>query len=167
MAQLREGSPSVPHATRYIRRSCRVGGWQLVHRLFENCLGCLCLGCGSAASSRWSTGASSHVQAVSATMTNAQVAAVTILHAGSTMENVLATRLARASGAPAIGITRIGRSPLQRHCDVLLHPAAAETRDRPEAMSSRMAQFAIVDTHVRCYALPDARQTVRDLKRSM
>jgi RpiR family carbohydrate utilization transcriptional regulator len=108
-----------------------------------------------------------HVQAVSATMTGPDVAAVTISHSGSTVETVLATRLAKAAGAHTIGITRVGKSPLQRHCDVLLHTAAAETRYRPEAMSSRVAQLAIVDTLVSCCALSNPEQATRNLERSM
>ncbi len=109
----------------------------------------------------------SHVQAVSATMADTHVATVTISHSGSTVETVLATRLAKAAGAHTIGITRVGRSPLQRHCDVVLHTAAAETRYRPEAMSSRVAQLAIVDTLVSCCALRNPEQTARNLERSM
>jgi DNA-binding MurR/RpiR family transcriptional regulator len=109
----------------------------------------------------------SHVQSVSATMTNARVATVTVSHSGSTMETVLATRLAKAAGARTIGITRIGKSPLQRHCEVVLHTAAAETRYRPEAMSSRLAQLAIVDTLVSCCALSDPEKSAENLEKSL
>lgn len=108
----------------------------------------------------------SHIQAVSASMTGPEVAVVTVSHSGSTVETVLATRLAREAGARTIGITRFGKSPLQRHCDVVLHTAANETRYRPEAMSSRVAQLAIVDTLVSCCALANADQSVENLQRS-
>lgn len=109
----------------------------------------------------------SHTQAVSATMTDAKVATVTISHSGSTLETVLATRLAQAAGARTIGITRVGKSPLQRHCDVVLHTAAAETRYRPEAMSSRLAQLAIVDTLVSCCALSEPARSIENLEKSL
>jgi DNA-binding MurR/RpiR family transcriptional regulator len=109
----------------------------------------------------------SHIQAVSAAMTDACVATVTISHSGSTVETVLATRLAKEAGAGTIGITRIGKSPLQRYCDILLYTAAAETQYRPEAMSSRVAQLAIVDTLVSCCALADPGEATRNLERSM
>lgn len=108
----------------------------------------------------------SHIQAVSAAMTGPEVAVVTVSHSGSTVETVLATRLAREAGARTIGITRIGKSPLQRHCEVVLHTAANETRYRPEAMSSRVAQLAIIDTLVSCCALANAEQSVENLQRS-
>jgi RpiR family transcriptional regulator, carbohydrate utilization regulator len=95
----------------------------------------------------------SHVQAVSAAMASAEVAAITVSHSGSTVETVLATRLAKEAGAMTVGITRLGKSPLARHCDVVLHTVANETRYRPEAMSSRVAQLAIIDTLVSCCAL--------------
>ena len=81
----------------------------------------------------------SHIQAVSAAMTGPQAAVITISHSGSTVETLLATRLAKEAGAQTIGITRFGKSPLQRYCDVVLHTVANETRYRPEAMSSRVA----------------------------
>ena len=108
----------------------------------------------------------SHIQAVSAAMTGPQVAVVTVSHSGSTMETLLATRLAKEAGSQVIGITRLGKSPLQRHCDVVLHTVANETRFRPEAMSSRVAQLAIVDTLVSCCALANPVKSVANLQRS-
>ena len=106
----------------------------------------------------------SHVQAVSAGMTDPAVTTVTVSHSGSTVETVLATRLAREAGARTIGITRLGKSPLAAHCDVLLYTVANETRYRPEAMSSRVAQLAIIDTLVSCCALADTERSVDRLQ---
>lgn len=108
----------------------------------------------------------SHVQAVSAAMAHRKMVAITVSHSGSTVETVLATRLAKEAGASTIGITRLGKSPLQRHCDIVLHTVANETRYRPEAMSSRVAQLAIVDTLVTCCALANPKRAVPSLQRS-
>ena len=108
----------------------------------------------------------SHIQAVNAAMSGPDVTVVTVSHSGSTVETVLATRLAKEAGAKVIGITRLGRSPLQRYCDVVLHTVANETRYRPEAMSSRVAQLAIVDTLVSCCALADPERSVAKLQLS-
>jgi len=108
----------------------------------------------------------SHIQAVSAAMTGPQAAVITVSHSGSTVETLLATRLAKEAGAQTIGITRLGKSPLQRYCDVVLHTVANETRYRPEAMSSRVAQLAIVDTLVSCCALAEPEKSVANLQRS-
>jgi DNA-binding MurR/RpiR family transcriptional regulator len=108
----------------------------------------------------------SHMQAVSAAMTTPEVAVITVSHSGSTVETVLATRLAKEAGARTIGITRSGKSPLQRHCDIVLYTVANETRYRPEAMSSRVAQLAIIDTLVSCCALANSKRSVANLERS-
>lgn len=109
----------------------------------------------------------SHVQAVSAAMTDSSVAVVTISHSGSTVETVLSTRLAHEAGARTICITRLGKSPLQRYCDVVLHTAAEETKFRPEAMSSRIAQLAIIDVLVSGVALLNPKQSVSKIEKSM
>jgi RpiR family transcriptional regulator, carbohydrate utilization regulator len=108
----------------------------------------------------------SHVQAVSAGMTGPKVTTITVSHSGSTVETVLATQLARKAGARTIGITRLGKSPLAAHCEVMLHTVANETRSRPEAMSSRVAQLAIIDTLVSCCALTDTERSVDRLQRT-
>ncbi len=108
----------------------------------------------------------SHIQAVSAAMADSGTAVVTVSHSGSTRETVLATELARKAGARTIGITRMGKSPLSRQCDIVLHTIANETRYRPEAMSSRVAQLAIIDTLVSCCALADARRSISRLQLS-
>jgi len=86
--------------------------------------------------------------------------------ARSTTETEHATRLARDAGARTIGITRMGKSPLARYCDIVLHTIANETRYRPEAMSSRVAQLALIDALVSCCALADARRSIAKLELS-
>jgi DNA-binding MurR/RpiR family transcriptional regulator len=108
----------------------------------------------------------SHVQAVSASMTDASTAVVTVSHSGSTVETCLATRLAKEAGATTIGLTRLGRSPLERFCDVVLHTVANETRFRPEAMSSRLAQLAIVDVLVSALAMREPKRSIAKLEQS-
>lgn len=108
----------------------------------------------------------SHIQAVAGAMASPDVAAITVSHSGSTVETVMATRLAKEAGAKTVGITRFGKSPLLRHCDVVLHTVSRETRFRPEAMSSRMAQLAIVDTLVSCCALANPQESIPRLQLS-
>lgn len=87
----------------------------------------------------------SHSQAISATFAGPDVATITISHSGRTRETLLATRLAKESGARTIAITNYGRPPLLKHCDVALFTAAVETRYRMEAMASRVAQLLVID----------------------
>jgi DNA-binding MurR/RpiR family transcriptional regulator len=88
---------------------------------------------------------------------------IAVSHTGSSMETVTATKHAMEAGAQTIGITRLGKSPLQRYCGILLHTVANETKFRPEAMSSRVAQLAIIDTLVSCCALSDPKRSVKNL----
>jgi DNA-binding MurR/RpiR family transcriptional regulator len=97
----------------------------------------------------------SHIQAISASLTGPDVAAITISHSGSTHETVTATRLAKEAGATTICITNFGKSPLLAHADIVLHTMARETRFRTEAMTSRIAQLAIIDALIACLSLAD------------
>jgi DNA-binding MurR/RpiR family transcriptional regulator len=95
----------------------------------------------------------SHLMAISATMTSPDVAVLTVSHSGSTIETITATRLAKEAGATTICLTNYGRSPLLAHADIVLHTMARETRFRTEAMTSRIAQLAVVDALVACIAM--------------
>lgn len=108
----------------------------------------------------------SHVQAISASLTGPEVATLTISHSGSTHETVTATRLAKEAGAKTICITNFGRSPIQQYADVLLLTMARETRFRTEAMTSRLAQLAIIDVLIACLALADYDRSVRTMRKT-
>ena len=108
----------------------------------------------------------SHVQAISASLTGPDVAVLTISHSGSTHETVLATRLAKEAGARTICITNFGKSPLQAFADVVLFTMARETHFRTEAMTSRLAQLAIIDVLIACLALADYDTAVRTLRQT-
>lgn len=108
----------------------------------------------------------SHVQAISASLTGPNVAVLTISHSGSTVETVAATRLAKEAGARTICITNFGRSPIQKYADVVLHTVARETMFRTEAMSSRIAQLAVVDALIACMALGTYDDAVATLQKT-
>lgn len=97
----------------------------------------------------------SHVQAISASLTGPDVATITISHSGSTHETVTATRLAREAGATTICITNFGKSPLLAYADIVLNTMARETQFRTEAMTSRIAQLAVIDALIACLSLAD------------
>lgn len=97
----------------------------------------------------------SHIQAISASLTDPQVAVLTISHSGATHETVTATRLAKERGAKTIVITNFARSPIQAHADVTLHTMARETKFRTEAMTSRIAQLCVIDSLIAAMGLAD------------
>lgn len=108
----------------------------------------------------------SHIQAISASLTAPDVATLTVSHSGSTHETVTATRLAKEAGATTICITNYGKSPIIAHADIVLHTMARETQFRTEAMTSRIAQLAIVDALIACLALADYEGSVRTLRKT-
>ena len=62
-------------------------------------------------------------------------------------------RLAKEAGATTICITNFGKSPLLAYADIVLHTMARETKFRTEAMTSRIAQLALIDALIACLAL--------------
>ena len=106
----------------------------------------------------------SHIQAISASLTNPKVAVITVSHSGSTHETVTAMRLAKEAGARTICITNFGKSPIQSYADVVLHTMARETEFRTEAMASRIAQLCIVDALIACLAIATYDEAVETIR---
>lgn len=86
-----------------------------------------------------------HLALTSAAVLGAADVAVGISHTGTTVDTLDALRVARTRGATTIAITNFAGSPIAAHADVLLTTATRETTFRSGAMSSRIAQLAVVD----------------------
>jgi RpiR family carbohydrate utilization transcriptional regulator len=71
---------------------------------------------------------------------------VAISHSGRSRDLVFAVQQARNRGAFAVGITQFGRQPLVNTCNVTLFTSSRETAFRSEAMASRIAQHALLDS---------------------
>lgn len=97
----------------------------------------------------------SHIQAISASRTDPDVAVLTVSHSGATHETVTSTKLAKQAGAKTVVITNYARSPIQAYADVVLFTMARETLFRTEAMSSRIAQLCVLDALIAALALAD------------
>ena len=108
----------------------------------------------------------SHIQAISASRCDPDVAVLTISHSGATHETVAATRLAKEAGARTIVITNFARSPIQAYADVVLFTMARETRFRTEAMTSRIAQLCVVDALIAALALGDYDHSIDTLRQT-
>ncbi|BAS28072.1 transcriptional regulator [Limnochorda pilosa] len=106
-----------------------------------------------------------HAQATKAALLRPGAVAVGVSHSGSTRETVRSLELARGCGATTICITSFGRSPITRFADIHLFTSARETAFRTEAMSSRVAQIAIVDTLFVLVSLKRYDQAVRNIAR--
>ena len=108
----------------------------------------------------------SHVQAISAALAGPRVATLTVSHSGSTHETLAATRLAKEAGATTICITNFGKSPIQAYTDIVLYTMARETQFRTEAMTSRIAQLAVVDALIAGLALRDYEGAAATIRRT-
>lgn len=71
--------------------------------------------------------------------------AIAISHSGSSSHVLECVKNAQESGAKVIGITTIGKSPLQKVCDYLLMSPTKEFVFRSESVSARIAQLSILD----------------------
>ena len=86
-----------------------------------------------------------HMAAIAAAYVGEGDVVFAISHSGSSKDTVENARLAKENGATLIGLSNIGTTPLSKIADINLHTASRETRYRIVALSSRIAQIAIID----------------------
>jgi DNA-binding MurR/RpiR family transcriptional regulator len=86
-----------------------------------------------------------HLALTSAALLTPQSVAVGVSYTGQTIETNHALELAAGSGAMTVAITNYPDSSLAELADEVLLTMARETRFRSGAMSSRIAQLAIID----------------------
>lgn len=86
-----------------------------------------------------------HLALTSMAVLSSDDVAVGISHSGTTTDTIDALKVARRHGATTIAITNFDSSPISGVADLLLVTAAHETTFRSGAMSSRIAQLALVD----------------------
>jgi len=101
----------------------------------------------------------SHLQAMVIGMTGPEDVVIAITHSGNTKDPVTTLELAHKRGATTIAITNFSRSPISRVADIVLYTASSETRFRAEALASRIAQVAVIDTLWTILAMRDSRRT--------
>ncbi len=87
-----------------------------------------------------------HMQMIAASHLKPGDAALAISHSGSSIDVVKALEHARDNGATTISITNYGRSPIIKYSDYVLYTTAEETKYSILAMTSRLAELAIIDT---------------------
>lgn len=92
-----------------------------------------------------SLAADSHEAATAAALLDRGDVAIAISHTGTTDEVLVAARLAAGRGATTVALTGAARSPLAAAADLTLVALGRETTFRSGAMSSRIAQLAVVD----------------------
>lgn len=86
-----------------------------------------------------------HMQAIIASHLNRKSLAIGISHSGSSKDIVDALELSKIGGAKTVCITNRGNSPLVENSDISLFTSSTETEHSILALSSRIAQLAIID----------------------
>lgn len=98
----------------------------------------------------------SHMHIISAAFLNQEDVLFAISYSGSTRDVIEAALVAKKNGATVISLTNIGRSPLYDAADIRLFTASSESKYRIVALSTRIAQMAVVDTLYTMIALRKA-----------
>jgi len=87
-----------------------------------------------------------HMQVILASHLCEKDAVLAISHSGASKDIIETLDVARSCGAKTISISNYGRNPKEKYSDICLHTASDETQFRNLALSSRIAQLAIIDT---------------------
>lgn len=106
-----------------------------------------------------------HMQAIAASHMRKGDVALGISHSGSSVDVVKALELAHTNGAATICITNYGSSPIVNCSDIALYTNAEETKYSILALSSRIAQLAILDsiyTYIVINSPHSVRKAIRD-----
>lgn len=86
-----------------------------------------------------------HMQVIAASHLKKGDVVIGISHSGSSKDVIEAMQIARERGAVTICITNKGKSPIQKHSDLVLYTASEETKYNILALTSRIAQLSIID----------------------
>ena len=105
-----------------------------------------------------------HLALPSAAVLHPGSVAIAISHSGVTLEAIQAIETAHAAGATTVVITNYPNSPLADRADFVLATRARENRFRSGAMSSRIAQLALVDVLFVRIAQDRYEQTAQSLR---
>lgn len=87
----------------------------------------------------------SNIQTMAAAVLTPDDVIVAISHSGSSSATIEALEIAKEAGAKIITITNYSRSPILKFSDVSLFTSSPETAFKAEALSSRIAELAIID----------------------
>lgn len=87
-----------------------------------------------------------HMQSIASAHTDETFVVVGISHSGSSIDIVQSMQHAQQNRATTIAITNLGKSPIDKVSDIILHTVSDETNYRILGLSSRIAQLAIIDT---------------------
>ncbi len=107
----------------------------------------------------------SHLMMMRAALLKKGDTIIAISHSGMTKDPVDAVAVGKKAGANCVAITNNRLSPLSKGSDLVLLTASKETKFRSEALSSRIAQSAIIDLLYVSAGLKESRRTVSSAKK--
>jgi RpiR family carbohydrate utilization transcriptional regulator len=93
------------------------------------------------------------LQAMSASVLDERDVVLVITHSGTNLDILHVSKVAKKQGAKVIAITNFSKSPITEIADIKLFTASRETIFRTDAMISRTAQLAVIDTLYTALAL--------------
>lgn len=105
-----------------------------------------------------------HIMRISAGMLDTGCVAVGISHTGRTKDTVRTLQIAHSKGAKTVCITSFMKSPITEVSDIQLVTSTPETRVMKEALSSRIAHIALLDSLCTCVALRKYDTAVENLE---
>lgn len=111
-----------------------------------------------------------HMQVIAASHLTKEDAVFAISHSGSSKDIVETLAIAKAAGAVTIAVTNVGRSPIQKYADHVLYTSADETRYNILALSSRIAQLAVIGAvygYLVYHKSPDTPERIRETERAL
>ena len=87
-----------------------------------------------------------HMQVIAAAHADKNSVTLGISHSGCSKDIIQAMETAKQNGATTIAITNLGKSPIDKVSDIILHTVSDETNYRILGLCSRISQLAIIDT---------------------
>ncbi|MFC1558819.1 MurR/RpiR family transcriptional regulator, partial [candidate division KSB1 bacterium] len=102
----------------------------------------------------------SHLQVMAASLLKKGDVVIAVSHSGSTKDPIETLQVAKKHGAVTVAITNNSISPITSIADIVLNTASRETMMRSEAMASRIAQTAIIDSLYTILAMKNMEKTM-------
>ena len=102
----------------------------------------------------------SHLQVMAASLLKKGDVVIAVSHSGNTKDPIETLQVAKKHGAVTVAITNNSISPITSIADIVLNTASRETRLRSEAMASRIAQTAIIDSLYTILAMKNMKKTM-------
>ena len=89
-----------------------------------------------------------------------------ISHTGTNRDIIHVARVAKEAGAKVIVLTTYPASPITKYADYILISNLTEQKNKPESISVRLSQLAIIDTLFVLVQIRDEGRTIERLKKT-